>query len=75
MTAAEQFLADADGMMLLSCVRQYELAGRVGVTPKHMNQIFGGKVRLTFDMADRIAEALNLEVDVRLVVRHVERAA
>lgn len=74
MTAAQQFLADADGVMLLSCVRQYELAGRVGVTSKHMNQIFSGKVRLTFEMADRIAGALNLALDVRLVVPHQGRA-
>lgn len=67
---AEQLLADVRGLMRLACVRQYELAERLGISAKHMNQIFTGKVGLTFDMADRIADALGCELDASLRIRH-----
>lgn len=62
----DAFLQMIGEVMRLACVRQYELASRVGVSPKHMNQIFNGKVRLTFDMADRIADALNVRIAIGL---------
>ena len=58
MNAAAQFIADAQELMRLAAVRQYELAARLGITPKHMNQLFKGKVRMTMDQADAIAAAL-----------------
>jgi plasmid maintenance system antidote protein VapI len=73
MNTGRAFLAMAEEIMLMSCVRQYELAERVGVTPKHMNQIFGGKVRLTMDMADRMADALNVRIAIGLDPRGVRR--
>jgi plasmid maintenance system antidote protein VapI len=57
-STAKQFVTDAQELMRLAAVRQYELAERLGITPKHMNQLFKGKVRMTIDQADAIAAAL-----------------
>lgn len=70
MTAAEQFAADARAAMRIAAVWQYELAGRLGVTPKHLNQLLKGKVRLRLDHAEAIADALGYDLDVRFVLRH-----
>lgn len=66
MSTATALLAMFDEVMRLACVRQYELADRIGVSPKHMNQVFKGKVRLSVDMADRIAGALNVRIAIGL---------
>lgn len=43
---------------------QEALAEKIGFTPKHISQVFNDKVRLSFEMAERISAA----VGVRLVV-------
>lgn len=73
MSTATDLLEMFREVMYLACVRQYELAARVGVSPKHMNQIFTGKVVLSVDMADRIADALNVRIAVGLDPRRGDR--
>lgn len=72
MSAAEQFVADARAAMRLGDVRQYELAAQLGITPKHLNQVLKGHVRLTVDMAEQIVAELGYDLDVRLVLRHAD---
>lgn len=43
---------------------QEQLAQKAGFTPKHISQVFNGKVRLSLDMAEAIATAAG----TRLVV-------
>lgn len=74
-SASEQFIADARAALRLTDVRQYELAAQLGVTPKHMNQLLKGKVRMTVDYAEAIADALGFDLDVRFVLRHADESA
>jgi transcriptional regulator with XRE-family HTH domain len=49
-------------------VTQAELARRVGITPKHVNQTLHGYAGLGLDLADRMLAALDCELVVGLHV-------
>lgn len=49
-------------------VTQRDLAEMLGISEKHMSQLFRGRVQLTFPMADRIASLLGLRLHTRVMV-------
>lgn len=54
-------------------ITQRQLAARLGVTEKHVSQVFRGHIRLTFVMADAIAEAVGFELQFVLADRSPDR--
>jgi plasmid maintenance system antidote protein VapI len=73
-TAEERFVELVHMAQGLACVRQYELAERIGVSPKHMNHLLKGKVRMTISQAERIADVLGYDLEVRFVLRPPRKA-
>lgn len=50
-------------------VTQASLAARLGITPKHLNQVLGGHVVGSPDLLARMAEAVGLEIAIMVTGR------
>ena len=46
------------------------LSARLGVSRKHVSNVLGGKVALGRELAERIADVLDLDADELLCLRH-----
>ncbi len=68
-SAAERYRAQVKRHMKAHSVTQRMLAAAMGVTEKHMSQVFRGRIRLTFELAEEIATHLGLLVEVRAAYR------
>lgn len=51
-----------------SGLSQAHIADLIGISYKHLNLIWHGKAGMSWEMADRWAEALNVRIDVNAVV-------
>lgn len=66
-TAATRFRVAVKDHMLAHGVTQRTVARALGVTEKHMSQVFRGRIRLSFAFAEQIVRQLGLVLDVRVV--------
>lgn len=64
--AAERFRVAVKAHMRAFGTSQRRLAESLGMTEKHVSQVLRGRVTMTFLMAERIAGALGMQLDMRV---------